>query len=192
MNFELEAKLDLQDIALIRKGGKSLEKGITNLFGRYYSKFFHYFRRTGCCDESAEDLVQEVFVKIIRKIDSFRGDCPVGAWLWTVARRTGYDKPCSGREIATDDNELELIIGASEDCDSGELTDCVRKGFDHFATENNERAQVLTLVAFNGWGVVEVAQFIERTPGATREYISQCRKKLQPYIKHCLELLSVA
>jgi len=34
MDFEEEAKLDLQDIALIRKGGKHLEKGVSSLFRR--------------------------------------------------------------------------------------------------------------------------------------------------------------
>ena len=191
MDFEEQARLDLKDIKLIQKGGSSLEKGISNLFKRYHQPFLQYYRRTGRDEASAEDLVQDVFVKLVRKIDSFRGDSPLGPWLWTVVKRTGYDKRITPRETATEDDVLEFIIGG-EDVKDDDVSNCVRNGFNQYAKEQNERAQVLTLISFNGWDIAEIAQFIDRTPGATREYVSQCRKKLKPFIEHCLDLLVVA
>jgi len=192
MDFEEQEQLNLRDIKLIKKGGTCLEQGISNLFKRYYHIFIQYYRRTGRSEESAEDLVQDVFVKVVRKIDTFRGDSPFGAWIWMVVKRTGYDKPHTSKETATEDDVLEFIIGGAESSNNDDITNCVRKGFNLYANENNERAQVLTLISFNGWDISEIAKFIERTPGATREYISQCRKKLKPFIEHCLELLTVA
>ena len=193
MDFEQKAQLDLKDIELIRKGGAELERGISNLFKRYYQSFFQYYRRNGCDEACAEDMVQEVFVKVVRKIDTFRGDCPVGAWLWTVVRRIGYDRPGhNDRAVAVEGSVLEFLIGSLDETNDDEVINCVRSGFNQFSVENNERAQVLTLVSFNGWNIPDVAQFLERTPGATREYVSQCRKKLKPFIQHCLELLVVA
>ena len=190
MDFEQIAQLDLEDIELIRKGGAYLEKGISNLFKRHYQSYFSYYRRCGYDDGRAEELVQDSFVKVVRKIDTFRGDCPIGAWLWLIVKRTGYDKP---PEHVSDpgDEMLEFLIGGEEDKDDSELINCIRGGYNQFAKQDNERAQVLTLIAFNGLSLSAVAQIIERTPGATREYISQCRKKLKPFIQHCLELLSV-
>lgn len=34
--------------------------------------------------QAAPDLVQEAFVRAVRRIDSFRGDGPVEGWLWRI------------------------------------------------------------------------------------------------------------
>jgi DNA-directed RNA polymerase specialized sigma24 family protein len=63
-----------------------------------------------------------------------------------------------------------------------ELVDCVRRAFQDFATAHPERAQALGLVAFEGWTAHELATYLGRTYGATREYVSQCRTHLRPYL----------
>jgi RNA polymerase sigma-70 factor, ECF subfamily len=37
--------------------------------------------------QSADDLTQETFLRAVRKLRRFRGDGPVRAWLFTIARR---------------------------------------------------------------------------------------------------------
>lgn len=34
--------------------------------------------------EAAPDLVQEAFVRAVRRVESFRGDGPVDGWLWRI------------------------------------------------------------------------------------------------------------
>src|SRR5215475_7529526 len=34
--------------------------------------------------QAAPDLVQEAFVRAVRRIDSFRGDGPLEGWLWRI------------------------------------------------------------------------------------------------------------
>ena len=92
MDSDQRAKLDLQDIALIKKGGTAQEKGISNLFRRYYPLFFRFYRKNGFSEANSEDLVQDVFVKIINKIDTYKEDCPLSAWMFTIARNTGHSK----------------------------------------------------------------------------------------------------
>jgi len=36
---------------------------------------------------NAEDLAQEVFLKVWRKLPQFRGDCALSTWIYTIARR---------------------------------------------------------------------------------------------------------
>lgn len=35
----------------------------------------------------AEDVVQETFIKVIRSIGTYRGDGPIGAWIYRIAYR---------------------------------------------------------------------------------------------------------
>ena len=53
-----------------------------------------------------------------------------------------------------------------------------------------EQAQALTLIAFYGWDIEEISRFLGRTQGATREYLSQSRKKLRPFLEPCHEYLA--
>ena len=47
-------------------------------------------RMTGSSPES-EDLLQEIFLQVHRKLDSFRGDAALGTWLYRLAVRQCLD-----------------------------------------------------------------------------------------------------
>jgi len=189
MDSKQRAQLDLQDIALIKKGGAARERGISNLFKRYYQLFYQYYRKEGFNEANAEDLVQEVFVKVIKNIGTFKASCSLSSWMYVIVKNTGYSKYRKKTETLVDDETLEFLVGSTEACgDNEQLIDCVKEGFNSYAKKNNERAQLLSLVVSNGWSTADAALFLERTLGATREYLSQCRKKLKPFIAHCQEI----
>ena len=66
---------------------------------------------------------------------------------------------------------------------------CVSEGLEAFSKQEPERAYVLML-QMDGSSVDEIGKLIGRTVAATKEYLSQCKKKIQPFIAHCNELLS--
>src|SRR5579884_185815 len=39
-------------------------------------------------EDDAEDVAQEVMLRVLRKLDSFRGECRLATWLYRVARNT--------------------------------------------------------------------------------------------------------
>jgi DNA-directed RNA polymerase specialized sigma24 family protein len=41
-----------------------------------------------------------------------------------------------------------------------------------------------------GLSVADIGERIGRTVAATKEYLSQCKKKIQPFIAHCTEHLT--
>ena len=97
----------------------------------------------------------------------------------------------SSRKPGLDDiqrEQAENDIPATEPDPARLVQDCVAKGLERFAAEEPERAYVIDLYA-DGIGLQEIADRIGRTYGATREYLSQCRKRVPPFIKHCLPLL---
>ena len=49
------------------------------------------FLLTLCGDERlAEDLTQETFLRALKSIDSFRGDCKISVWLCQIAKNLFY------------------------------------------------------------------------------------------------------
>jgi RNA polymerase sigma-70 factor (ECF subfamily) len=55
------------------------------LFQRYVGAMFHTILRLTANREDAEDLTQETFVKVFERLDSFRGDSTLGAWIKRIA-----------------------------------------------------------------------------------------------------------
>lgn len=78
--------------------------------------------------EEAEDVVQEVMVKIYKNWGTFRGDCQVSSWVYSVVKNTiiniaikhNREKRKSVAQYSIEDNELEF-----EDIDQGTLEDGV-------------------------------------------------------------------
>ena len=58
-----------------------------------------------------------------------------------------------------------------------------------FAKAEPERAYALELV-IEGVEGKEIADRLGRSEMATRQYLTQCRKHIAPFIQNCLELLS--
>jgi DNA-directed RNA polymerase specialized sigma24 family protein len=57
-----------------------------------------------------------------------------------------------------------------------------REGWRRFQHEDPLHASVMTWVVEDGLSTEDIAQLLERTPGATREFISQCRKRARLYL----------
>ncbi|MGG3622084.1 RNA polymerase sigma factor [Bacillus gobiensis] len=67
------------------------KKVISDWFYQYSNDIFHFFiYRMGTLD--VEDLVQEVFIKAIKGIDSFKGTSSPKTWLYSIARNVAVDE----------------------------------------------------------------------------------------------------
>lgn len=61
------------------------------LFERHHLLLFNFFLRS-CGDRAAsEDLVQEVFLRILRYRHTFRGESKFTVWMFSIARNTFAD-----------------------------------------------------------------------------------------------------
>ncbi len=63
------------------------EGAFTALVEQYQPIVFRWAIALSGDEDEAEDITQEVFVRVHRKLSSFRGDGPFDAWLYRIARR---------------------------------------------------------------------------------------------------------
>ena len=199
---ETETTMDAQHgFTLIRQGGRMRDQGVTLLYRKYASHFRKFYIYQGLNAADADDIVQETFVNIVRYCDNYKGDSPLEAWLWRIARNCMNDhfRRTKARPAETLDDEgwetLEQVSDAMRTFDpppaNETLEECVDRGFAEFAKKFSERAHVLSLV-MEGFDTTHIAAAIQRSPGATREYISQCRKRVEEFLRPCREYLSAA
>ena len=76
----------LETIIRNLRAGKDEEANSRLLFVRFYPEVCSYFQRRGVAVEDSEDLAQEVFWQVFRRLDSLRDDAHFPGWLFTISR----------------------------------------------------------------------------------------------------------
>jgi RNA polymerase sigma factor (sigma-70 family) len=86
-----EATLALSDAALIERCLRKDNSAWEQIVARFRRKVFHIaYKFTGKYDD-AEDLTQEIFLKVFRSLEKFHRDADFSTWLSSVARNYCID-----------------------------------------------------------------------------------------------------
>ena len=79
---------DAELIALCRAGdGDAFEA----IYREHAPRLYALARRMTGSEAESEDLLQEIFLQVHRKLDSYRGDAALGTWLYRLAIRQCLD-----------------------------------------------------------------------------------------------------
>ena len=187
-------------ITMIRAGGQAMNAGTRALYESAGQPMLRFFVYKGLSADEAKDVLQEAMVKIVRSASSFSGEGAAKAWIWQIARNCLIDHQrkagtLANHETAVNDEHWEHLESTTADptagtCSTtGSVDECVATGLETFGKREPERALVLVL-QMDGYSIEDIGHRIGRTVAATKEYLSQCKKKIQPYISHCTELLA--
>lgn len=192
-----------------REQSKALEQ-LYRYKGAEFKRFFHY---KGIPLGSCEDVLQDAILKIFNGAKDFRGsggfsENSANAWMWTIARNSMNDHLqlrqkettviggslsdsdwSESHQAELKDGESSLIQDESVRRAQMEIDFCVSKGIEDFCAEHPDRALVL-MMQMDGESIESIARRIERTSAATKEYISQCKIRLKPFIQHCLAFVT--
>lgn len=109
---------DSSELVRLIQEGVNREENFRRLFERHRSRVNQFFKRKGFSSTEIPDLTQEVFLRVFKAIDSFRGDSSFEWWLLEIAdniyknelRRKGAEK--------RDGIEQSLDMPASEEAAS--------------------------------------------------------------------------
>lgn len=73
---------DLQLVERIRAGD---QQAFSELIDQYKGMVLNLVARMSGKVESAEDLAQEVFIRVWKGLHNFRGDCKLSTWIYRIA-----------------------------------------------------------------------------------------------------------
>src|SRR5688572_22446152 len=82
---ERSLTLTHSDGTLVARCQKADLAAFNEIVGRYKNKIFSYLYRMTGNAEDAEDLTQEVFVRMYTNIASFRAEASLSTWLFRIA-----------------------------------------------------------------------------------------------------------
>lgn len=85
------------DLESVLEAARRLDRGaFETLVARYSPRLFAYLLRLTADRDDADDLVQEVFVRLVRTIGAYEHDGRFEAWLFRIATNLARDR---GRRI---------------------------------------------------------------------------------------------
>ena len=162
-----ELELELPKIIAQAQSGDAGAFG--DLYARYSSLILRYLYVRVRDQEGAQDLTQEVFVRVIKGIGGFeyRGEKSFLGWLYTIANNVLIGQARRKRAISTPlDDNIELADPRGQDD--------VLSIYDRVALQQaisqltQDQQQVLTLKFFADMTNGEIASAIGRTEGAVK------------------------
>ena len=142
------------------------------IYEEFQPKIFHYLSRLAGPVE-AEDLTQEVFQKVSRGLEGFKGESKLSTWLYRIATNTALDKlRSSSFRRASEHTPLEDSTGVQDrDVWTGqtknstdqevvrkEMSECVRGYVDDLPADYKA---VIVLSDLGGFKNREIAEILQ-------------------------------
>jgi RNA polymerase sigma-70 factor (ECF subfamily) len=100
------------DRQLIRRLQAGEDDAVRELAERYSHRIFQMALRHMKNPEDAEEVTQDVLLKVTRKIDNFRGDAALSSWIYRITFNTAMSRLRSHRAERAAAVERERVLAA--------------------------------------------------------------------------------
>lgn len=157
------------------KAGKPVAQ--RKLYELYAGKMMALCLRYARNREEAEDILQEGFIRVFRKIDTFKGQGSLEGWVRRVITNIAirqYQKNAR-IHIVVGLDEIEYELGASyldQEFATADLLAMVQRLPDGYR-------MVFNLFAIEGYSHIEIAEKLDISVGTSKSQLARARKALR-------------
>lgn len=182
----VRAKATLDDTELLT----ALKAGDASAARALYDRTWQVVQRTvrrllGAHDLEFEDLCQHSIIELVNTIESFRGDCPLDAWVSVVSARVVY-KDLRRRKLERrffSRTPLQVVPEvASSARQTSLLRDLVRRVGSHVTRVDESRAFTFLLHDAYGYDLKEIAQITGVSVAAAQSRLIRGRREVHERI----------
>ena len=188
MEFEDILELLQSDSFVLR------EKGACEIFKNLEQPLIGFCMQRKLNRGEAEDVTLTSLTKICKKSNTVEDSKRFKSWCWEVARNTLLDhflkykkyKNEVSEEVLKKSEVVERVLSQKERKIEIGREECVKIGVQEFGRAMPEREYWISMWT-HGVSYQQLSLRMGRTLAGTKEYISQCKKKLEPFIEHCIK-----
>ena len=190
------ANLPDADVAALAKQGR--EAAFRELVRRYERPVFSLIYRMVRDRETAEDLSQETFIKVLNHIDRYRPEFKLSSWLFKIANNVTIDylrkrqldtvsmdgSPHAATAAQVEATQFDLEArqeSALEEIESRELGSAIEQAI---AKLRPEYRSCILLRHVEGRSYEEIASILDLPLGTVKTYIHRARHELRDALAH--------
>ncbi len=180
----------VRERALVRRMRRGDSAAIDEFCQTFFGRLYRFALRRLERPEDAEEVVQTVIANAARRIETFRGDASLFAWLTSICRREIHRFGVSARrragtlslDGAADDDPIGALAdrlsaprGSEPDAASErrEIADLIRECLDRMP---ERQAQVLIMKYVDGHSSREIAARLEVRDEAAQSLLARARR----------------
>jgi len=169
-----------------------------NIYEEFYPKILHYLKRM-VGDNDADDVAQEVFDKISRNLDDFKGESKISTWIYRIATNTALDKlksspykrsaagPLAPLPVEIIDMRIEATVAIKNKPQSpdqqlirNEMSACIREFVDNLPADYRT---IIILNELEGFTNKEIADILQTTVDTAKIRLHRARARLKKMLE---------
>lgn len=150
------------------------------LFERHQGKLFNFFLKLARHRATAEDLVQEVFVRMLKYRHTYRPEAEFSPWMFTLARNAATDLyRARPKELPADPEAPEPAADLPHPIEGLEKAEQVRRLRAALARLAPEKRELLVFARFSELRYEEIAEILGVSLGAVKVRVHRALKDLK-------------
>lgn len=171
-------KEDVELLSDVRRGEPS---GATELFSRYAPSLLRFTDRMLGNQAEAEEVTQDVFLKMITRAEQYDGRASVGSWLFAIAANACRDRLRSSRRAYLVSLDAAAEAPSKAESVESRILDAERRTAvrDALARLSEEQRAALVLARYHGMPYAEIARTLGITEGAVKTRIFRAMETLK-------------
>ncbi|MDQ6891323.1 MAG: sigma-70 family RNA polymerase sigma factor [Acidobacteriota bacterium] len=168
-----------------RRGEDDAWRELVDRFGqKVYSVSYHFTLKR----EDAEELAQEIFLKIFENLNRYDGSFPLIAWIVSLSRNLCIDryrrrKREKSFRFVSDDAVLPLLRSADDPSADALRKERTKLLFSALAEIPEDLAEILVLRDLDGLAYEEIGQALELPDGTVKSRLFRARAEVAKKIR---------
>lgn len=177
----ISAEINDKDIITLFEDPDNREKAFKLLMVKYQERLYWHIRRMVHIHEDADDIIQNVFLKVWKNLDSFRGDSKLYTWLYRIATNESLSfinqrKKNNSLSIDHEDFDLGNQLKADQYFDGDEITVRLLEAIESLP---DKQKTVFNLRYYDEMKYEEMSGILETSVGALKASYHHAVKKIE-------------
>lgn len=148
------------------------------LFHEYKIELYRYALFVLGNPDDAEDVLQEVFVRVLRYWDGFRHDASAKTWLWRILKNCVTDTIRRRQRRGKHTSPLDVNL-----MDSGAPATSLMEWEEILRVLSHKQRQVVYLRLISDYSTAETAELLGYTAGTVRVVLHRAVSKLRKHVQ---------
>lgn len=162
------------------------EKAFTAIVKKYQEKLYWHVRRLVVDHDDANDVLQNVFIKVWKGLENFREDSQLYTWLYRIATNEGLtfleqQKKRSTVSLEDDDGGLTNKVRSDADFDANKLEWRLQVAIQQLP---EKQRVVFNLRYYDEMPYHEMSRILDTSEGALKASYHHAAKKIEEFIKN--------
>ena len=175
-----------EDIELLYqfKNPDTKESAFTSILKKYQEKLYWHIRRMVIDHDDANDVLQNMFIKVWKGLENFREDSQLYTWLYRIATNESLtfieqQKKRSSVSLSDVENGLENKLKADTNFDANKLEWKLQLGIQQLP---EKQRVVFNLRYYDEMPYEEMSRVLETSEGALKASYHHAAKKIEEFI----------